>query len=88
MFQSLNGIDSFLGESVFLLIVFSFLDHLIDLFLRKSTSEVINDDLLLDASAEVFSRDRQDTIGIYFEGGFQLGFTCKSGGYSLKRELV
>merc|ERR1712033_116616 len=62
--QSVLGCDSVLLLVVFLLELFSVIDHALNFFLGQTTLVIGNGDLVLLASALVTSRNVQDTVGV------------------------
>merc|ERR1712033_22802 len=70
--QSVLGCDSVLLLVVFLLELFSVIDHALNFFLGQTTLVIGNGDLVLLASALVTSRHVQDTVGVNVEGDLDL----------------
>merc|ERR1712033_98647 len=86
--QSVLGCDSVLLLVVFLLELFSVIDHALNFFLGQTTLVIGNGDLVLLASALVTSRHVQDTVGVNVEGDLDLGNSSWSWGNSCEVKLA
>jgi len=86
--KSTQSIESLLSNSILLFIIFSILDHLLDLLFSESTFTITDDNLLRVSSTKILSTYTQNTISINFEGSFQLRFSTKGRRNSLQSERV
>jgi len=88
VFKSVLGFDLLLEDFIFLLVLFSFTDHLFDFVLGKSALVVGNGNLVGFTSGLISSRDVQDTVSIDIEGNFNLRNTSGGRGDTIKVEFT
>merc|ERR1719185_41035 len=75
--ERIARVDALLRQLVFLRELLRFPDHLLDLLLRQPALVVRDRDLLVLASALVFSSDVQDTVGVNLERDLNLRLTTR-----------
>jgi len=73
------GVNFFFQNFILFGEFFGIFEHLFNLFLGKSALVVSNDDLFSFSSSLILGSDLQDTIGIDFEGDFNLRDTSGCG---------